>query len=169
MVPRPYDRNRGRTSGNSGDRGKVEGLEREILAGIAAIEYLRRQRLLGREGAVVTALNHNFQHDTDVLIRQVDNHLASLLMTPGQHDVELAERLAASLRALVVATARASAADRARVRAGVHYFVLRRDTRHDRRPARSLTEDLRVVNRIARDLGRDDLVIPAEGFVTERA
>jgi hypothetical protein len=128
--------------------------EAEVLAGIAAIEYLRRQRLVGEEGDGVTA------PDTDVLIRQIDNHMATLRAATSQrYDIALAERLAASLRALVVETARASAADRARVRAGVHYFVLRRDTRHDRLPTRSLAEDVRVVNRIARDLGRDDLVV----------
>jgi hypothetical protein len=114
-----------------------------------------------------------FQHDTDVLIRQVDNHLARLRATPGSHDVALAERLAAALRALVVTTTSASAADRARVRAAVHYFVLRRDLRRDlgrdRRPARPLEEDLRVVNRAARDIGREDLVVANETLVSEMA
>jgi hypothetical protein len=98
-----------------------------------------------------------FQHDTDVLIRQVDNHMTTLRATPGC-DLGLAERLAEALRALVVATARASAADRARVRAAVHYFVVRRD----RRPGRSLGEDLRVINRAARDIGREDLTVAGE-------
>ena len=113
----------------------------------------------------MSAPQRSVQHDTDVLIRQVDNHLATLRMTPEQHDVALAERLAASLRSLVAGTARASAADRARVRAAVHYFVLRRDTRHNRRPTRSLAEDLRVVNRTARDLGRADLIVSYEGLI----
>ena len=59
------------------------------------------------------------QHDTEVLVRKVDNRLATLRMAPGRYDVALAELLASSLRALVVATNRASAADRARVRAAV--------------------------------------------------
>jgi len=114
----------------------------------------------------VSAAQRGSQHDTDVLIRQVNNHLTTLRMTPGEHDVVLAELVAASLRALLLGTAHSSAADRARVRAGAHYFVLRRDTRHDRRQARSLVDDLRLVNRIARDLGRDDLVVTYDGLVT---
>ncbi|WP_173076426.1 hypothetical protein [Phytohabitans rumicis] len=101
-----------------------------------------------------------FQHDTDVLVHQVERHLV-LLRLSGRtgHDLTLAERLATSLRELIVSTTRASAADRARVRAAVHYFVLRRESRSDRLPARSLTADQRVVNEIARALGRDDLVV----------
>lgn len=117
----------------------------------------------------MTALQRGFQHDTEVLIRQVDGHLATLRITPGPHDVPLAERLAVVLRALVVATTRASAADRARVRAAVHYFVLRRDIRHDRRPGRPLTEDLRVINRTARDLGREDLIVTYDEVLAEPA
>jgi hypothetical protein len=100
-----------------------------------------------------------FQHDTDVLIRQVNNQLVTLRMSSGEREVVLAELVAAILRGLVIGTTQSSAADRARVRAAVHYFVRRRDARHDRRPARSLADDLRVVNRIAHDLGRDDLVV----------
>jgi hypothetical protein len=117
----------------------------------------------------VNVTQRGLQHDTDVLIRKVNNHLVSLRTTPGRHDLVLAELLAASLRALVISTSRASAADRARVRAAVHYFVLRRDTRHDRRSNRSLVDDLRVVNRIAQDLGRHDLVVSYDGLVAEPA
>jgi hypothetical protein len=65
----------------------------------------------------------------------------------------------------VRATATASATDRARVRAAVHYFVLRRT----RRPVRSLRKDLCIVNGTARQLGRDDLVVAADGQVAEVA
>ncbi|HYN95318.1 MAG TPA: hypothetical protein VES42_15835 [Pilimelia sp.] len=109
------------------------------------------------------------EHDTDVLVRQVDSHLATLRLAPGRHDVALAELVAEALRALLVGTAGASAADRARVRAAVHYFVLRRDSRRDRRPTRALTEDLRVVNRVARELGRDDLVVTYGDLLPEPA
>src|SRR5690625_1842480 len=94
-------------------------------------------------------------------MRRVDGHLATLRLTRQRHDVALAERLAASLRELVTSTTAASAADRARVRAAVHYFVMRR-----RRLARALVGerrmingDLRVVNDTARRLGREVLVI----------
>ncbi|MEV7226376.1 MULTISPECIES: hypothetical protein [Polymorphospora] len=106
----------------------------------------------------MTGIQRNFQHDTDVLIRQVDNHLA-VLRTADAGDLGLAERLAASLRDLVVSTTRASAADRAWVRAAVHYFVLRREGRHRGRSIRSLTADQRVINEIALALGRPDLVV----------
>lgn len=96
-----------------------------------------------------------------ILIRRLDGHLATLRGRPGWHDLVLAERLAGSLRELVTSTATASAADRARVRAAVHYFVMRR-----RRLARSLvgdrrmlTGDLRMINETARRLGREDLVV----------
>lgn len=103
--------------------------------------------------------NPGLQHDTDVLIRQVDGHLVRLRASRGNHDLGLADRLAASLRRLIVDTTRASAADRARVRAAVHFFVLRRDARHDRLPVRCLAADQRVINEIAHRLGRDDLVV----------
>lgn len=110
---------------------------------------------------MVKIAERGFQHDTDVLLRQVDGHLARLRTSGGRHDLGLAEGLAASLRRLIVDTTRASAADRARVRAAVHFFVLRRDSRQDRLPVRSLGAAQRVINDIARDLGRDDLVVVA--------
>jgi hypothetical protein len=100
--------------------------------------------------------------DTEVLIRQIDRRLATLGASPGGDDLDLAERLAATLRALVVVTGSASAADRARVRAAVRFFVVRRDGRLGRL-RRSLLEDLRVVNRTATELGRDDLVVAYDG------
>jgi hypothetical protein len=101
-----------------------------------------------------------FQHDTDILVRQVDSHLAVLRMSGRTApDLTLAERLASSLREMIVSTTRASAADRARVRAAVHYFVLRREGRDGRFPARSLAADQRVVNEIADALGRHDLIV----------
>jgi hypothetical protein len=100
-----------------------------------------------------------FGHESDVLIRQLDGHLASLRVGRDRVDVALAERVADALRRLVAETLFASAADRARVRAAVHYFVLRRDGRGERRPARALTEDVRVVNAIMVTLGRDDLLV----------
>jgi hypothetical protein len=103
------------------------------------------------------------QPGTDVLIRQVDRRLAALRTVATSQEVPLAERLAATLRALVVATGGASAADRARVRAAVRFFT--RDARYDRRPPRSLAADLDVVNRVARDLGREDLLIEYDGLV----
>ncbi|MEV0397112.1 hypothetical protein [Polymorphospora rubra] len=106
----------------------------------------------------MTGIQRNFQHDTDVLIRQVDNHL-SVLRAGAVNDLRLAELLAASLRDLVVSTTRASAADRAWVRAAVHYFVLRREGRHRGRSIRSLTADQRVINEVALALGRPDLVV----------
>ncbi|HZN71041.1 MAG TPA: hypothetical protein VFC00_05060 [Micromonosporaceae bacterium] len=98
------------------------------------------------------------RHDSDVLIRQIDGRLATL--RAGQVvDIGLAERIAEVLRKLVVDTTRASAADRARVRAAVHFFVVRRDGRNDRRPARPVADDIRIVNQIVRELGRTDLVV----------
>ncbi|HEX6499523.1 MAG TPA: hypothetical protein VF054_10885 [Micromonosporaceae bacterium] len=98
--------------------------------------------------------------ESAVLIRQVDGHLARLRARLVGCDLALAERIADTLRRLVHETAQASAADRARVRAAVHFFVVRRDMRLDRRPHRPLTVDAHVVNEILHDLLRDDLMVP---------
>jgi hypothetical protein len=96
---------------------------------------------------------------TDVLIRKVDSHLAAVRAGLHGADLELAERLAAALRELVIDTRQASAADRARVRAAVHYFVLRRENRDHLLPVRSLAVAHRLVNRTALHLNRPDLVV----------
>lgn len=92
---------------------------------------------------------HEIRHDSDVMIRQIDRRLARVRATAGI-DVALVERIADVLRGLVRDTAQASAADRARVRAAVHWFLVRRP------------DDTRVVAEIVRDLGREDLGLPGE-------
>jgi len=98
------------------------------------------------------------RHDSDVLLRQLDGHLAALRaglagrVRVGTADV--AERVADALRQLVTDTSRASAADRAPVRAAVHYFVSRPG--QDRRPTRTLRDDVRIVNDILGELGPGD-------------
>jgi hypothetical protein len=99
------------------------------------------------------------RHESDLLLRQLDRHLLGLRQRLPDADVALAERVADALRRLVTETAQASAADRARVRAAVHYFVLRREGRGERRPERPVTEDVWVVNHIMGTLGRLDLVV----------
>lgn len=99
-------------------------------------------------------------HGTDVLIRKVDSHLAAVRVGLRGPDLELAERVAATLRELVLGTTHASAADRARVRAAVHFFVLRRESRNPHLPVRSLAAARQVVNRVVVRLGRPDLVVP---------
>lgn len=107
-------------------------------------------------------VERGFQHDTDVLIRHVDAHLALLRLGFGGGELALAERLAACLRELIVSTTEASAADRARVRAAIHYFVLRNDGRGKREPIRPLCAAQRVINETALHLGRADLVVAAD-------
>jgi hypothetical protein len=99
-----------------------------------------------------------FGHESEILLRRLDGHLSGLRLERDLTDYALAERIGAALRRLITETAFASAADRARVRAAVHYFVLR-PGRGDRRGARPMTEDLRVVNEIVRLLDRPDLVV----------
>jgi hypothetical protein len=101
------------------------------------------------------------QHESEVLLRQVDGRLMTLRIRQGSvaADLERAEQVAEHLRRLVHQTARASAADRARVRAAVHYFVGLRNTR-ERRPGRTLREDLRVVGHMV-DLPEAHAVTPA--------
>ncbi|MET8835248.1 hypothetical protein ABZV78_15210 [Micromonospora sp. NPDC004540] len=96
---------------------------------------------------------------SDVLIRKVDSHLAALRTGLHGPELELAEDLARCLRELVVATAHSSAADRGLVRAAVHYFVLRRESRGKLLPVRSLAAAQRVVNKAVRQLGRPDLLV----------
>lgn len=105
----------------------------------------------------MTAVHRGLRHETEILIRRVDAQLARLRASRPVPDVDLAERLGACLRELVLATTYASAADRARVRAAVHYFVLRRTGRGSARP---LVADQLVINDVARRLGRPDLVVP---------
>src|SRR5690606_15528408 len=78
-------------------------------------------------------------------------------------DLAAAERIAACLRDLIVETAHASAADRARVRAAVRYFVLRRPGRAPARRGESIGVDERVLGEVARQLGRADLVAALTG------
>jgi len=99
------------------------------------------------------------RHDSEVLIRQIDGRLATVRAGRELADITLAEQIADVLRRLVVDTAKASAADRARVRAAVHFFVVRRDGRNERRPARPVADDIRIVNKIVRELGRNDLMV----------
>ncbi|MEV4542576.1 hypothetical protein ACIBXA_04075 [Micromonospora echinaurantiaca] len=103
----------------------------------------------------------SFEPGTDVLIRKVDSHLAAVRAGLTGPELELAERLADCLRELVVSTAQASAADRGQVRAAVHFFVLRRESRGRLLSVRSLTAAQRVVNRVVRQLGRPDLLVEA--------
>ena len=99
---------------------------------------------------------------SDVLIRKVDGHLVALRATLGGPELELAERLAVCLRERVTQTAQVSAADRARVRAAVHYFVLRRESRGQLLSMRSLAAAHRLVNRVVCQLGRPELLVDAE-------
>ena len=118
----------------------------------------------------MTGPQHTLRQDCEVLLRQIDLRLAELksarpVPETDYAEVDAAERVAAALRLLVTETVRASAADRARVRAAVHFFAAQGRTRttswrygpaarrNDRRPARTLGDDVRVVNEILRDLG----------------
>ncbi|WDZ87555.1 hypothetical protein [Micromonospora cathayae] len=107
----------------------------------------------------MTVEERGFEPGTDVLIRKVDSHLATVRLGLHGPELELAERLARSLRELVVQTAQASAADRAQVRAAVHYFVLRRESRGRLLSVRSLAAAQRLANRVAVQLGRPDLLV----------
>ncbi len=85
------------------------------------------------------------RHESEVLLRQVDGRLVTLRAHRGVGDLRQAERVAERLRSLVAETTRASAVDRARVRAAVHYFVGLRNT-PERRHHRTLAEELRIVD-----------------------
>ncbi|MBM7081676.1 hypothetical protein [Micromonospora humidisoli] len=103
---------------------------------------------------------------TDVLIRKVEGHLTALRTSLRGPELALAERLADSLRELVVSTAQAGAADRGQVRVAVHYFVLRRESRGTMLPVRSLAVAQRVVDKVALQLGRPDLLVESRRALT---
>ncbi|MGK5442913.1 hypothetical protein ACSNN7_14010 [Micromonospora sp. URMC 105] len=117
----------------------------------------------------MTVEEHGFTPATDVLIRKVDSHLAAVRGSLRGPELELAERLARSLRELVVSTAQASAADRGQVRAAVHYFVLRRESRGNLLSVRSLAAAQRVVNKVVVQLGRPDLLVETRRPAREAA
>ena len=95
--------------------------------------------------------------ESEILLRRLDGHLAGLRLDGDPREYPVAERLDAALRRLIAETASASAADRARVRAAVHYFVLR-PGRGERRAHRPMTEDVRMINEILRLVDRPDLL-----------
>ncbi|MBU8859519.1 MULTISPECIES: hypothetical protein [unclassified Micromonospora] len=105
----------------------------------------------------MTVEERGFGPGTDLLLRKVDSRLTALRAGLHGPDLELAEELARRLREMILATARSSAADRARVRAAVHYFVQRRETRDARLPVRSLAAAQRAADRAASQLGCADL------------
>lgn len=107
----------------------------------------------------MTGVERGFQHECDVLLRLVDSQLAILRGRCRGEELALAERIASVLRELVVTTSRASAADRARVRAAVHYFALREG--RARRGGRSLAGDQRMINEVVLRLNRPDLALDA--------
>ena len=96
--------------------------------------------------------------ESEILLRRLDGHLARLRRDGDPGEYAVAERLVEALRRLIAETGSASAADRARVRAAVHYFVLR-PARGERRARRPMSEDVRVVNEILRLLDRPDLTV----------
>ncbi|MFC6017273.1 hypothetical protein ACFP2T_13780 [Plantactinospora solaniradicis] len=98
---------------------------------------------------------------TDVLTRRVETYLTLARTGLRGADLDLAERLADCLRTLVAATATASAADRARVRAAVHALVLRREAHGRVLPRRSLAAAQQVINQVVQQLGRPELAVPS--------
>lgn len=137
----------------------------------------------------MTANQRPLRPDTEVLLARLDAYLVAVRSGHSQRlrevDVPRTEMVAQGLRTLVIDTAHASASDRARVRAAVHCFVTQglitkvtggRFNVRGRARWRVLTggrPDRRVIVRIAhahdtvvnallRELGRPDLVVPAE-------
>lgn len=115
-----------------------------------------------RRNTLDGGVRRDSRHESDVLLRQLDGHLAWVKFR-SPHDLPLAERIAKNLARLIAETTRASAADRAMVRAAVHFVVVRRDSRHgqhhERHPRRPVSADVPVLNEIVGRLGRQDLLI----------
>jgi hypothetical protein len=107
------------------------------------------------------------RRECEVLLERIEGRLSTI--APAERAA--AERTADALRRLVAETARACATDRARVRAAVHFFASRGKARipagrhasvptafrrSTGRPARSLDDDVRVVNEIIQDLRKSE-------------
>ncbi|WJK39890.1 hypothetical protein O7608_26180 [Solwaraspora sp. WMMA2056] len=69
-------------------------------------------------------VERGLHHDTEVLLRRVDGLAALLRLRHPGPDAAMVEPVVEALGALVVNSASASAADRARVRATVHYYMV---------------------------------------------
>lgn len=106
----------------------------------------------------MAAVQRDFRPGTDELIVAIDSYLAGARAGLREGDLVLVEQLVGCLRELVIQTSQASAAERAQVRAAVHYLVPRRDAQRHL-PLRSLGSARRVVNRVALNLGRPDLLV----------
>jgi len=117
----------------------------------------------------MVAVQRDFRPGVDELIVKIDSYLAAARAGLREGDLVLIEQLVGCLRELVIQTSQASAADRAQVRAAVHYLVPRREAQRHL-PLRSLANARRVVNRVAINLGRPDLLVESPRSVpsTER-
>jgi hypothetical protein len=105
----------------------------------------------------MTPMSRGVAHESAVLVRQMEGRLLTLRATrarigSGSDDLDLAEQLVATLRQLIADTAHASASDRGRVRAAVHYFVGLRNSRDSTRIHRSLADEVRIINDMVRGL-----------------
>lgn len=110
------------------------------------------------------------RQESEVLLRQLESYLTALRTGHREADLDQAERMAGSLRQVIADTSGASAGNRARVRAAVHYFISRdagargagaryallAGARVERRP---VVDGDRAVNDLLRELGRADLVV----------
>jgi hypothetical protein len=140
------------------------------------------QSFLTARGWPVTASQRairGVRQESEILLRQLESYLVTVRTGVRHVDLPHAERMAAALRQLIADTTHASAVDRARVRAAVHYFVSRGAAsgiaararvgagryallpaaRPERRMPRLVADDDRVVNDLFRELGRADLVV----------
>lgn len=96
-------------------------------------------------------VHQRVEDESEILLSRVDRRLTTLRADRScAPHVPHAEQLADQLRLLVRDTAAADVADRARVRAAVHYFAGMRDKRQ-RRP-RDIAAELRNVRRMTRDI-----------------
>lgn len=94
---------------------------------------------------------------------ELDDHVVQIQSASGANeflDAALALAIASSCRALLEHTETGSGHERALAQAAVRYFVLDDDADHDLESVCGLDDDAMVCNAVARELGREDLVIP---------
>jgi hypothetical protein len=106
----------------------------------------------------MTPMSRGVAHESEVLVRQLEGRLSTLRAARNDgasvDDLHLAEQLVSTLRQLIADTVHASATDRGRVRAAVHYFVGLRNSRDSVRVHRTIADEVRVVNDMVRGLPR---------------
>lgn len=106
----------------------------------------------------MTAFSAHGVRDLKLKVATHLRELASEALDNDDVDLGLAARIADALWSMIDETQDRSTADQSAVRGAVDYFVLNRDEVSDFTPG-GFVDDAQVVNRVARELGLDPLIV----------